>query len=60
MNLGITRAADLDAMSPAERHEDFQQRIVWDLDDLPPEYVAALRAEQEAVQREQEGSRRAS
>jgi hypothetical protein len=35
----ITTAADLDRMTPAEREQSFQDSIVWDLSQVPPEFV---------------------
>jgi hypothetical protein len=40
----VLTAAELDEMTPAERREAFRSRIVWDLSELPEEYVAQLRA----------------
>jgi hypothetical protein len=35
---GITTAQDLEAMTPAERHADFESRVVTDPAHLPPAY----------------------
>jgi hypothetical protein len=40
----ITTAADLDEMTPAERHADFESRIVTNLDALPPDAIEQIRA----------------
>ena len=60
MDVDITRAADLDAMTAAERHADFERRIVWDLNTLPAEYVDRLRADFEAFLAERDRTQRAS
>jgi hypothetical protein len=39
----ITTAADLGRMTPAEREQSFQDSIVWDLSQVPPEVVERLR-----------------
>jgi hypothetical protein len=46
---GITTAADLDAMTPAERHADFESRIVWDPSTLPERYQRMLADQADAV-----------
>ena len=40
----VVTAAEMDLMTPAERREAFRSRIVWDLSELPVEYVERLRA----------------
>ena len=40
----VLTAADLDAMTPAQRKAAFETSIVTDLDQLPKEYLAELRA----------------
>ena len=40
----VVTAAELDEMTPAQRQEIIRSRIVWDLSELPEEYVARLRA----------------
>jgi hypothetical protein len=40
----ILTAADLDAMTPAERKAAFGSSVVTDLDQLPADYLARLRA----------------
>jgi hypothetical protein len=40
----IITAADLDAMTAAERKAAFDASIVTDLDQLPADYLAGLRA----------------
>jgi hypothetical protein len=45
----IVTAAQLDAMTPAERHERFEASIVTDPNTLPPEYLARVRAHLEAT-----------
>lgn len=44
MEQKIWTAAELDEMSPAERKKIFDDSIIWDLDDAPPELVARARA----------------
>ena len=44
MERKIWTAAELDEMSPAERKKIFDDSIIWDLDDAPPELVARARA----------------
>jgi hypothetical protein len=40
----VTTAADLDRMTPQERQADFESRIVRDLSQVPPEFLARVRA----------------
>jgi hypothetical protein len=40
----VVTAAELEAMTPDERHAHFEASIVRDLSVLPPEYLARLRA----------------
>ena len=51
----VVTAADMDRMTPAERREAFRSRIVWDLSELPDEYVERLRATAERHLAEREG-----
>lgn len=37
-------AAELDDMSPAERQKIFDDSIVWDLDEVPAEFLDRIRA----------------
>jgi hypothetical protein len=39
----VVTAAELEAMTPDERHAHFEASIVRDLSVLPPEYLARLR-----------------
>jgi hypothetical protein len=41
----ITTVADLEKMTPQERHQNFEDSIVWDLDLIPPERLDRLRAQ---------------
>ena len=41
----VITAAELDAMTPAEREAVFEASVVTNLDDLPPTYLARLRAD---------------
>lgn len=45
----VMTAAELEAMTPQERHEHFVSGIVWDLGELPPAYLAKIRARLEAT-----------
>lgn len=45
----VVTAAELEAMTPQERHEHSRASIVWDLDELPPAYRAKIRARLEAT-----------
>jgi|NGEPerStandDraft_6_1074524.scaffolds.fasta_scaffold19499_3 hypothetical protein len=45
----VMTAAELEAMTPQQRQEHFEAGIVWDLNELPPEYVARLRADAEEL-----------
>lgn len=40
----VVTAAELEAMTPQERHDSFHASIVLDLDTLPPAYLARLQA----------------
>lgn len=51
----VVTAAEMDEMTPDERREVFRSRIVWDLSELPAEYVEELRAEAERHLAEREG-----
>jgi hypothetical protein len=51
----VITAAEMDAMTPEERRAAFRSRIVWDLSELPDEYVAQLRASAERHLAEREG-----
>ena len=44
MEQKIWTAAELDEMTPAERKKIFDDSIVWDLDDAPPELIERARA----------------
>ena len=54
----VITAAEMDAMTPAQRREAFRSRIVWDLSELPADYVAQLRAAAERHLAEREGHAR--
>jgi hypothetical protein len=45
----VLTAAELDGMSPEERQAAFDAHVVTDLDELPAEYVARLRARTAAL-----------
>lgn len=53
----VWSAAELDAMSPAQRKAIFDESIIWDLDDAPPGLLE--RARTKALRRiaETEGTR---
>ena len=53
----VITAAELDAMTPAQRESAFEASVVTDLDDLPPAYVARLRADAAGLIAERESSR---
>jgi hypothetical protein len=55
----VLTAAELDDMTPAERREAIRSRIVWDLSELPEEYVARLRTTAERHLAEREGGQAA-
>ena len=40
----VWTAAELEHMTPAERHALFEASVVWNLDDAPAELVARARA----------------
>lgn len=42
-------AAELEQMSPSERHAIFEASIVTDLDEVPPEFLARVRARVEKI-----------
>lgn len=44
MERKIWTAAELDEMSPAERQKIFDESIVWDLSDVPEEFLDRIRA----------------
>lgn len=44
----VTTAAELEQMTPAERHEHFEASVVTDLSQIPPEYLVRIRTELEA------------
>ena len=44
MSQRIWTAAELDEMTPAERQALFDQSIVRDLKDVPPEFLERIRA----------------
>ena len=44
MEQKIWTAAELDEMTPAERKKIFDDSIIWDLDDAPPELIERARA----------------
>jgi hypothetical protein len=62
----VVTAAELEAMTPQERHEHFVSGIVWDLEELPPTYRAKIRIRLEATiarrdaEQAAQGSQRAS
>jgi hypothetical protein len=44
----VWTAAELEKLSPAEQDDLFSASIVTDLDDVPPEFVARVRARVQA------------
>lgn len=54
----IWTAAELDEMTPAEVDALFEASIVRDLDDVPPEFLARVRARvQERIDAEESSTR---
>lgn len=51
----VVTAAEMDEMTPDQRREVIRSRIVWDLSELPEEYVVRLRATAERHRAEREG-----
>jgi len=45
----VWTAAELEQMSPSERHAIFEASIVTDLDEVPPEFLARVRARVEKI-----------
>jgi hypothetical protein len=45
----VLTAADLDAMTPAQRKAAFEASLITDLDQLPADYLARLRADAEEL-----------
>jgi hypothetical protein len=39
----LTTVEDLERMTPAERHQNFQGSIIRDLSEVPEEYLARVR-----------------
>jgi hypothetical protein len=54
----VVTAADLDAMTPQQRKAAFEASIVTDLDQLPPDYVAQLRADAEELAARRDAAQR--
>ena len=54
----IITAAELDAMTPEQRKAAFEASLVTDLDQLPPDYVAQLRAEAEELAARRDAAQR--
>ena len=50
----VVTAAQMDAMTPDQRRDVFMSRLVWDLDELPVEVAAQIRATGEALVAEHE------
>ena len=50
---GVVSFEDLQAMTPAERHQNFRDSIIWKLEDVPEQYRPALeRQRQRLLERE--------
>lgn len=58
----VVTAEQMDAMAPEQRREVFLSRIVWDLGDLPEDFVAEVRSKGEALvaERERRGGERSA
>lgn len=54
----IITAAEFDAMSPAERKAAFDASVVTDLDLLPADYLASLRADAAEMIAQRDGAQR--
>ncbi|MGZ8705142.1 MAG: hypothetical protein ACXWYB_10835 [Aeromicrobium sp.] len=52
----VWTAAELEQMSPAERHAIFEASIVTDLDKVPPEFLERVRARVEKIIAETEST----
>ncbi len=59
MERKIWTAAELDAMTPAERKKIFEESIVWDLDDAPTGLIERARRKVEKRIAETEGKQSA-
>lgn len=55
----VWTAAELEQMTPAERQAIFDASIVTDLDQVPPEFLARVRARVERIIAESESTDRA-
>ena len=55
----VWTAAELEQMTPAERQAIFDASIVTDLDQVPPEFLARVRARAEQLIAETESTDRA-
>jgi hypothetical protein len=51
----VVTAAEMDEMTPQQRQDVFRARTMWDLSELPADYVAALRATAERHLADREG-----
>ena len=49
MERNVTTAAEIESMSPADRHADFKSSIVADLDTAPQKLVQQNRAKLEQI-----------
>ena len=55
----VWTAAELEQMTPAERQAIFDASIVTDLDQVPPEFLARVRARAERIIAQTESTDRA-
>jgi hypothetical protein len=44
MTRKVWTVAELEVMTPEERHQVFEDNIIWNLDEVPPELLARARA----------------
>jgi hypothetical protein len=56
----VITAAELDAMTPAERQAAFQASIIRDLDDVPPQYQHVIDEQRRRVLEREARQREAS
>ncbi|WP_088312427.1 hypothetical protein [Kineosporia sp. R_H_3] len=45
----VTTVSDIEAMTPAERGQSFEDSIIYDLDQVPTEFQPALEAQRQRV-----------
>ncbi|MBK7622381.1 MAG: hypothetical protein IPJ14_06840 [Kineosporiaceae bacterium] len=45
----VITVSDLEAMTPAERDQSFEDSIIYDLDEVPEEFEPALEAQRQRI-----------